>query len=173
MEIRKINKSDILKLQKIGIKTFSETFSEMNSEHNLKTYLATKFSVDNLAIELACANSEFYFVEQNKEAIGYLKVNFGGSQTENKNENALEIERIYVIKDFHGKKVGNMLYRKALEIATAKKVNFIWLGVWENNFRAIKFYEKNGFVVFDKHFFKLGNGLQTDLMMKLNLFVNT
>ena len=76
------------------------------------------------------------------------------------------------MKEFHGKKVGQILYDKALEIAQQKDVEFVWLGVWEENRRAINFYKKNGFVEFDKHIFKLGEDEQTDIMMKLKLKKN-
>ncbi|MFD2832491.1 GNAT family N-acetyltransferase [Christiangramia antarctica] len=74
-----------------------------------------------------------------------------------------------MLKEFHGKKVGKMLYDKAIELAKEKNIDNVWLGVWEENLRAIRFYEKNGFVAFDKHIFKLGNDEQTDIMMKLKL----
>ena len=57
-------------------------------------------------------------------------------------------------------------YSKALEVAGEFGKTYVWLGVWEENPRAIRFYEKNGFVVFDKHIFRMGNDEQTDLMMK-------
>ena len=66
-------------------------------------------------------------------------------------------------------KVGQILFEKAVKVANERKANYVWLGVWEENKRAINFYEKNGFVVFGKHDFKLGDDVQTDLMMKLNL----
>jgi ribosomal protein S18 acetylase RimI-like enzyme len=122
-----------------------------------------------LTDEIKNKNSELYFAILNEKAIGYLKLNFGQSQTEIKNDNALEIERIYVLKDFYGKNIGKLLYEKALSIAKQKKVEYIWLGVWEENPRAISFYKKNGFVEFDKHIFKLGEDEQTDIMMKLQL----
>lgn len=101
--------------------------------------------------------------------IGYLKINTGDAQTEIQDSQTLEIERIYVLKEFHGKKVGQLLYEKAIQIATGLKVNYIWLGVWEQNLRALQFYKKNGFLAFDKHMFKLGNDEQIDIMMKLAL----
>ena len=64
-------------------------------------------------------------------------------------------------------KAGQKLFEKALQIAEQKNVDHVWLGVWEKNIRAIRFYEKNGFAEFDKHLFKLGNDEQTDIMMKL------
>ncbi|GAB3650920.1 GNAT family N-acetyltransferase [Echinicola sediminis] len=169
MKIRKVNLQDIEKLKDIGKRTFAETFSSENSEEDMVEYLENGFSTEKLTAELNDQSSEFYFAEFEGKTIGYLKVNTGQSQTEIKDKNALEIERIYVLKEFHGKKVGQMLYEKAIELAKEKDVEYVWLGVWEQNPRAIRFYEKNGFVAFDKHIFKLGNDEQTDIMMKLKL----
>jgi ribosomal protein S18 acetylase RimI-like enzyme len=169
IEIKKISLKEIDQLQKIGRQTFQETFSESNSEENMKSYLEEGFSNEKLSAELNDENSEFYFAVLDNKVIGYLKINFGDSQTELKDNKALEIERIYVSKEFHGKSVGQLLYDKAIEIAKQKNSEYVWLGVWEENQRAINFYKKNGFVEFDKHIFKLGNDEQTDIMMKLKL----
>ena len=169
ISIIKANLQDIEKLQKIGRQTFFETFSESNSEENMQKYLDEGFSTEKLTTELNDTNSEFYFAFLDEEVIGYLKLNFGESQTELKDNKALEIERIYVSKEFHGKSVGQLLYDKAIEVAEQKNADYVWLGVWEENPRAISFYKKNGFVEFDKHIFKLGNDEQIDIMMKLNL----
>ena len=169
MEIRKVSVKDIGKLKEIGKRTFAETFSSQNSEENMTKYLENVFSTEKPTTELTDENAKFYFAELNGKVIGYLKVNFGQSQTEIKDENALEIERIYVLKEFHGKKVGQILYQKAIELAKEQNVDYVWLGVWEQNPRAIRFYEKNGFVAFDKHIFKLGDDEQTDIIMKQKL----
>lgn len=169
IEIKKISLEEITQLQEIGRQTFQETFSESNSEENMISYLEEGFSDEKLTAELTDENSEFYFAIFDNEVIGYLKINFGASQTELKDNKALEIERIYVSKEFHGKSVGQLLYIKAIEIAKEQNSEYVWLGVWEENHRAIQFYKKNGFVEFDKHIFKLGNDEQTDIMMKLKL----
>lgn len=169
LTIKKITVNDIKKLQIIGKLTFFETFASENSKENMDEYLENGFSSEKLKAELTDKNAEFYFAEFNGKVIGYLKVNVGESQTEIKVKNALEIERIYVLKEFQGKKVGQILYEKALEVAKDKNVENVWLGVWEQNPRAIRFYEKNGFVAFYKHIFKLGNDEQTDIMMKMKL----
>ena len=172
IDIKKIGPEEILQLQKIGRQTFYETFFESNTEENMKNYLENGFSIDKITSEVNNKNSEFYFAKLDEEVIGYLKLNFGKSQTELKDDKALEIERIYVLKEFHGKKVGQILYDKAIEIAKQKSSEYVWLGVWEENPRAISFYKKNGFVEFDKHIFKLGNDEQTDIMMKLKMTDN-
>lgn len=169
IKIIKVELKDIDKLQKIGRQTFSETFSDRNTEENMIKYLDEGFSKEKLSAELNNKNSEFYFATIGENVIGYLKLNFGQSQTEFQDDKGLEIERIYVTNEFHGKKVGQMLYEKALEIAKLNYSDFVWLGVWEENPRAINFYKKNGFEEFDKHIFKLSNDEQTDIMMKLKL----
>ena len=169
IHIKGVTISDIDLLQGIGKLTFSETFSAGNSEENMIKYLAEGFSIEKLTTELNDPNSAFYFAWHNDDVIGYLKLNFGASQTELKGSNALEIERIYVLKEFHGKNIGQLLCDKAIEVANQKSAEYLWLGVWEENPRAINFYKKNGFVEFDKHIFKLGNDEQTDIMMKLQL----
>lgn len=168
-KIRRVTLPEIYQLQNIGKLTFYETFSAGNTEENIKFYLESNFSIEKLYAELNNLNSAFYFAMCSSNVIGYLKLNFGQSQTELKEDNAVEIERIYVLKEFYGKKVGQLLYEAAIEIAKQRNADYVWLGVWEENKRAINFYKKNGFVEFDKHFFKLGNDKQTDIIMKLQL----
>ena len=167
--IRAISISDLPQLQKIGKTTFAETFTEHNTKEDLDKYLEESFSNETLTAELTNPHSSFYFAEIEHNVVGYLKINFSASQTELKDNEALEIERIYVLQAFHGKKLGQALYEKANSIAKEMKVNYVWLGVWEKNNKAIQFYKKNGFVPFDTHIFKLGNDEQTDIMMKLAL----
>ena len=169
IKITRITTNEIDQLQKIGRQTFYETFSTGNTQENMQKYLDERFSIEKLTAELNDKNAIFYFAQLENKIVGYLKINFGDSQTELKDDKSLEIERIYVLKEFQGKKIGQILYDKAIEIAKQKDADYIWLGVWEENPRAIKFYKKNGFVEFDKHIFKLGNDEQTDIMMKLKL----
>ena len=167
--IEQINNSHIAGLQQIGRQTFSETFAESNSAENMAKYLEEAYSYEKLSAELNDSNSFFYFAMLDQKVAGYLKLNLGGSQTELNDSVSLEIERIYVLKEFHGKKLGQLLFDKAIEVAKAKQLAYVWLGVWEENKRAIQFYTKNGFVEFDQHVFVLGDEAQTDIMMKLEL----
>ncbi|MBW3522303.1 GNAT family N-acetyltransferase [Chryseobacterium sp. NKUCC03_KSP] len=166
IEIKKVTLGDIEDLQKIGKQTFFETFAESNTPENMNKYLEDSFSVKKLSEEFSNEYSEFYFALSNGEVIGYMKLNTGGSQTEAQQKESSEIERIYVLQDYHGKKVGQLLYEKAIQIAMKRRSEYVWLGVWEKNTRAISFYKKNDFVEFDKHIFVLGDDAQTDIMMK-------
>ena len=169
MQIRKLDITDLENLQKISITTFRETFEEVNSEEDMQKYLDENLSLERLKNELENLDSEFYFIENENKNLGYLKLNFGNAQTEKVEENYFEIERIYVLKAFLGQKIGQILFDKAIEIGREKNLEYVWLGVWEENHRAIKFYEKNGFEIFGKHDFVLGKDVQTDLLMKMKI----
>jgi len=167
--ISKASIKDVTTLQVIGKQTFFETFSASNTKEDMEKYLTENFTVEKITREVNNLNSQFFIAWQNDEAIGYLKVNEGNAQTELQDNASLEIERIYVLTTYHGKKVGQLLYEKALEVAGVQKKKSIWLGVWEENPRAIKFYEKNGFTAFDTHIFKMGKDEQTDILMRKTL----
>lgn len=166
IKVDKVTPHDIERLQAIARDTFSEAFSNTNTEEDMQHYLDTSFSVSKLAGEVGNTLSQFYFATVNGNVVGYLKINTGQAQTEVKDNSALEIERIYVLKAYHGKKVAQALYNKAIAIAAEMNAGYVWLGVWERNARAISFYTKNGFVPFDQHVFKLGTDEQIDIMMK-------
>lgn len=165
----KITSSDLPELQKLAKQTFLETFAPVNTQENIQDYLQTGFTDEKLLKEIANPGSSFYFAKLNGKSVGYLKINFGNAQTELQDSDALEIERIYVLQEFHGQKAGQFLFGEALKIVRNHGLKYIWLGVWEKNEKAIKFYEKNGFIPFDKHSFVLGTDIQTDVMMKLVL----
>ncbi len=168
-KIKKVTLKNIGRLRQISIQTFSETFAHLNAEENMTKYLNEELSIEKLTNEINNKNSKFYFAILNHETVGYLKLNLNSAQTESYDNKALEIERIYVLKQYQGKHIGQQLFEKAVKVAKLIKAPYIWLGVWEENHSAIAFYKKNGFIRFNKHIFKLGNELQTDIMMKLQL----
>ena len=169
LKIRKATSADTELLLAIGRQTFFEKFTENNSEENMLQYASEAYTFEKIASEVNNVNSQFYLATLNNRTVGYLKINFGEAQTELQDPQALELERIYVLKEFQGRKIGQLLFEKTLEIARQAKVNYVWLGVWEENKGAIKFYEKNGLKAFGKHLFMLGNDPQTDIMMKIEL----
>lgn len=165
--IEKVNESEVEELQSISRQTFYETYCTMNTKENMDKYLNENLSISTLEKELKNPNSEFYIIKDLDKNIGYLKLNMGPAQTDIKDASALEIERIYVIKEYQGKKAGQQLYEKTIQVAKEKMLKYIWLGVWQENSKAIQFYVKNGFEIFDQHFFKLGDEEQTDFLMRL------
>lgn len=169
LDIVKCGPSDLETLLEVGLAAFREAFESFNNPDDFADYVAKAFDLANLRAELENPASEFYFAKTGEEVLGYLKLNFPAAQSDPQGDNCLEIERIYTFKSQFGKGVGEFLLRKALDIAQAHHHNFVWLGVWEENARAIRFYEKHGFVVYGKHDFWLGSDLQHDLLMRFDL----
>jgi diamine N-acetyltransferase len=172
MQIVRVTLQDLGELQNLARQTFIESFAGENTPENMQHYLEKSFSAEQLKKEIANAFSEWYFVLFKNKKVGYLKINFSEAQTDVRDEKSLEIERIYVVRELQRQKIGQLLFQKALEIATEKKFKYIWLGVWEKNLKAIKFYERNGFAAFDTHVFTLGTEVQIDILMKLQLKEN-
>jgi ribosomal protein S18 acetylase RimI-like enzyme len=169
LTIKKVDITEADILLDYSKKTFYDFFAHLNDPANMEAYSAVTFTRQNMLDQLTNPNSHFYFATLGDEIAGYIKLNFGDAQTDLKDNNALEIERIYVSAEHHGKKIGKQLLTFAIETAMDKNFDYVWLGVWEHNHNALGFYEHNGFEVFSRHEFLLGNDRQTDLLMKKEL----
>ncbi|OOM81071.1 protease synthase and sporulation negative regulatory protein PAI 1 [Clostridium puniceum] len=167
--IKECSLEDVKKVKYISEKTFYETFSNENTKEDMENYLEENFCYEQLESEIKNNASRFYIVENNEKVVAYMKLNFDKAQTETRHDNTLEVQRIYILQEYKSKHIGKRLIQKAIEIGRNNNLNYIWLGVWENNINAIKFYKKQGFEKFDTHIFKLGEDEQTDNLMKFIL----
>ena len=167
--IRPVVVDDLKVLQHLARTTFYDTFADMNTPENMEQYLSTDLSQEKLRSELLNPDSRTFFIQTDGQTIGYMKLNVRSAQTEQVDPGGLEIQRIYVKKEFHGTSVGLTLLNYAIDLATAEQYKFIRLAVWEKNPRAIRFYEKNGFTTFGSHIFHLGDDAQTDILMRRSL----
>ncbi|MDC7126698.1 MAG: GNAT family N-acetyltransferase [Spirochaetales bacterium] len=166
IKIKQCQISDLNKLIDIGVKTYFDTFKELCSEEVMAAYLQEAFDKDKILSEINNKNSFFYFVYVGEHLAGYIKINIDDAQCDLKEQNGLEIERIYVKNSFKRKGIGNALIRKGVEMAKDYKKDFIWLGVWEKNESAIEFYNKNNFFEIGTHSFRMGDEIQNDYIMK-------
>jgi diamine N-acetyltransferase len=166
LEIVKAGPANVEQLQNISINTFTQAFAHNNDAVSMQQYMDAAFSIEKLGDELKNPASHFYFGRINGEVCSYLKLNYAEAQNDIKDPQSLEVERIYVLKEFYGNNVGQQLLDFAFEIARRENYKYVWLGVWDGNPRAIRFYEKNGFKAFSTHAFWLGTEKQTDLLMR-------
>lgn len=169
IEIRLCTPDDLKALTSIARQTFNDTFGHLNDPKHFQPYLARAFSLTQIQSELENPGSEFYFLLYQGELAGYLKLNFAQGQSDINDPDSLEIERIYITETFQGLGLGKALFQQSLDIAKRIAAKYIWLGVWEKNTSAISFYESRGFYKFANHPFKLGDDLQTDYLMRLDL----
>lgn len=160
---------DVDKLRELSIRTYYETFAKMNTPENMEKYLNRAFDRAKLCKDLDDRNSLFLFLYSDKKLAGYLKLNEAPSQTDINDTDSLEIERIYVSREFQGEGLGRYLMKQAVSIATERKKKYAWLGVWEKNEKAIRFYKRNGFYEIGTHTFVMGEDVQIDYIMRKDM----
>ncbi len=168
-EIHKCGPQHLTELARISRKTFIDAFEALNDPDDFKHYLDTSLSREKLARELRNPDTSFFFVTEGVAVVAYFKFNENDAQTDLKEADGIELERIYVLTEFQGTKIGEWIITEILKIARAKKKVYIWLGVWEENAAAIRFYERLGFIKFAMHPYYIGKDRQMDWLMKMNL----
>ncbi|RYZ19527.1 MAG: GNAT family N-acetyltransferase [Chitinophagaceae bacterium] len=150
----------------ISRKTFYETFAADNTEADMRLFLAQQFTRGRLILEVGRPELHFVLAYVGKEVAGYVKLRDARPPKELGSKSALEIARLYVLQEFIGQKVGAALMAESIRVAQQRQKEWVWLGVWESNTRAIAFYERWGFEKFGECDFLLGTDVQRDWLMK-------
>ena len=171
IKIRQAVPEDAELLTDLAYTTFWDAFHDhpKNAPHDLEAYMQEAFSVEHIRSELEDAESVFLVAEMNGELAGYAKLIFESTEPDIIAEWPVELSRLYSHQKFLGRGVGQALMDACFARAKEAGRDVIWLGVWEYNPRAQRFYEKNGFRQVGKHTFLLGSDPQTDLLMQKNI----
>ena len=169
MIIREATIEDARLIADISHQSFYETFAAHNSKEDMDKFLKQQFTKGKLIMEVGNKENIFFLAYDDGEIAGYVKIRDERVPLSMGNVNALEIARIYAMKNHIGKGVGSLLMQSCIGIAKQRNKEWLWLGVWEKNERAIDFYAKWGFEKFDETDFLLGDDLQRDWLMKKRL----
>ena len=162
-------------LRELEVQTYQETFGPYIKAEDMQDYFTHELSLEQIQKDLAQVESETYFALDEKEKIvGFLKFNWGQAQTEpveaeHSMENAFEVHRIYVLKPYQGQGFGKEMFDFAMQEATKRKFSWVWLGVWEKNFKAQNFYFKYGFERFSEHEYATGETVDIDWLIRKEL----
>ncbi len=169
--IRKATIEDAEILAELSYTTFYDAFHShpQNAPEDMLAYMEKAFDFETVSAELSEENSIFLVAEVENEAVGYAKVMLGNIEEGIKADRPIELNRLYSKTEFIGKGVGQKLMDKCFEVAAENNCDVMWLGVWEYNPRAKRFYEKQGFYEVGKHVFQLGTDSQIDLLMQKDL----
>lgn len=168
LNIRKCNTEDAAALSAIGGQTFYDTFRPHNTEEDMQAYIEKAYSHSVIKQNLDKPDITYYLCEEDVVPVGYIKL-IANMTYVGLEGNCIELEKIYVQQNYFGKHAGQLLMDKAIEHAIQNNFHYLFLGVWKENSRAVKFYEKNGFTVFSERSFQLGERLCEDYMMCLQI----
>lgn len=151
-------------LATLGAATFKDTFSGTCTDEDMQQFLDEYFNVEQVKDELANGQDLYFLAIFDGKLIGYLRMMEDYSNFPlMKQWKALELNRLYVDKAFHGMGIAQELMKFVEQFALQHQFEVIWLGVWEHNLRAKKFYEKSGFTDSGHtHDFPIGSTPQTD-----------
>ena len=164
--IRLATKKDGPLIADMSRETFYDSFAAMNTKENMDKFLNEQFTREALINEVGAERNIFLLAYDGDQPVGYVRMRENNIPPRLKTDQAIEIARIYVVRDCIGKGIGQLLMQHCIDTAIQKGYHTVWLGVWEHNQRAIDFYSRWGFVKFDDHDFILGDDVQKDWLMK-------
>lgn len=157
---------DVPYMREVGIATYRATFDAHNTPGNMKAYLEEAYNLETLRQEWSEPRSKIFLAWENSNQVGFARVRENNEVESYLGKNALELQRLYVLKEMQGKQVGKLLMDAALDYAASEHYEWIWLGVWERNYKAQRFYDNLGFQKFSEHTFQMGDDPQIDWLLK-------
>ena len=169
ISVRQSDISDIQIICALGVTTFYEAYCLQDDSRDLADYVLESFSSGQIEVELNDKSSTFFIAEADGCAVGYAKLRENSLAECLKGENAIEIQRIYILEKMKGKRFGDALMRKCFDEARRRSYQVIWLGVWEKNLAAQAFYEKYGFAKVGELTFPYGETTGINHVLRLDL----
>ncbi len=169
ISIRKADLSDIKIICALGITTFYEAYFEQDDALDLANYVLESFGIEQIEKEVKDKNSTFFIADADARAVGYAKLRENAPAECLKGEITVEIQRVYILEKMRGKGVGDALMQRCFDEARRKNYESVWLGVWEQNLAAQRFYQKYGFQKVGEITFPYGETTGTNYVLKLDL----
>ncbi len=160
--------NDASLLSVLGGDTFFETFLPYHDAEDLHAYIKKAYPITAIENNLTNPNIAYFIAYDNALPIGYTKLLLDAKHPL-LTTNTIELEKIYVLQSYWDKKVGKALMEHAIEYAKANHFDTLFLGVWQENSRAVNFYKNFGFDIFTTRTFTLGKTVCDDWLMKKEL----
>lgn len=171
IKIRRAEFADAQTLATVGAASFFDAFAndERNRPEDMRAYMNENFTLSALENDLTKDGVIYFIAETDGRAAGYAKLQIGAAEECVEARKPIELCRLYALDELIGKGVGAALMLRSVELAREKNCDVFWLGVWEFNFRAQRFYSKFGFEKCGEHIFQLGSDPQTDWILQKRL----
>lgn len=164
--VRTADATDACDIAELGARTFLRAYAADNKQENIEAYVAESFSRGAVERDLRDPHSAYLLVVRDNRNIGYAKIGKGEAPDCVDGPDPIELERIYVDADHQGRGIGATLMQAVIDYAKSQGHGTIWLGVWEMNAGARKFYEKHGFRAAGRKYFMVGDDRQNDVVMR-------
>lgn len=167
IDVRPATVHDGAGITELGIEIFRASFAHSLPAADLQEYLDECYTLDAIREDITNPLKTFIVATTaDQRIVGFAILTQGTFEPCVESfQSTVELQRLYVDLHTHGMGVGKALSLHLEDIARQKGYKHIWLGVWEENFKAQKVYEKMGYKKIGDHPFKMGNVTQTDYIM--------
>ncbi len=169
IRIRKAKIEEVPAVRELAIEVYTDTFAHQNTPANLQAFFDDSYNPKMFDAEFDEPGSGLYVALDELKIVGFMRLRLNAEVDNYLGKNHLELHRLYIHRDHQGGSAARLLMEQVMTYAQEKKFEWIWLGVWEKNFRAQKFYAKWGFEKFGEHVFQMGDDPQIDWMLKKKL----
>jgi len=150
ISIRKATTNDAHLLASLSIEAFMPAHGHSAPKADISSYIEANFSVENFKKEITNSDFVYYLIYHSSKVAGFSKIIFNDPNIHISDNQVTKMERLYLLKEFYGLDIGLKLMNFNSKLAQKKEQRGVWLEVWIENFRAIKFYEKVGFKIVGK-----------------------
>jgi ribosomal protein S18 acetylase RimI-like enzyme len=165
LQIRQATGADADSIASLGRQTFRDAFGADNQPEDMQAYVSEHFSPSRIEGEMKSPDSTYLLAILGDRLIGYALLRKGGNAQLAGVADPIELARIYILKAYLGRGYGSLLMQACLGEAGRAGHDAIWLGVWQQNTGAIRFYERSGFKIVGTQKFRLGEDIQDDYVM--------
>lgn len=168
--IRQAYSSDVDTIVSLGRKTFVETYGDTNRKEAIAAYVEQMFNQERIEKEVNTFGERFFIAYVGDLPVGFTKLSENRIPKGLNGKKKIQVERIYVLKEYQGFKIGTELIEKAISVAREEGYKIAWLSVWQKNNKAIQFYQRAGFVIYETDIFNFGDEVHDDFLMKREIW---
>lgn len=166
-ELREVVEGDAAEVCAVAERIFRDTFGAQNTAADMDLYASQTFTPEAFADAIADPKTVILVAENDGEMIAYAHLHMGDAPDYITGPSPVELKRFYVLNGWHGTGLAQALMREVCARSIERGAETLWLGVWEENHRAIRFYRKLGFGEVGEMTFVLGTDAQRDLAMAI------
>ena len=169
-KIVKATQEDCRLLSKLAGSTFIESHGSSASEQDIQAYIKSKYNEEVFRDELTDERNIYHIIYYKNNAAGFSKIILNATHPNLSINNVTKLERLYILKDYYDKKLGLALFEFNRKLSKENNQAGMWLFVWKENERAIKFYQKSNFKIIGSHDFQISESHSNPNHQMLLLF---
>jgi len=140
-------------VSELGKKTFWESHGDSGSREDIQYYTETQYGIESIRKKLTDSTNNFHIIFYKDEPAGFSNIIFDAALSAITQKNVTELDKLYLLKSFHGLQLGLALINYNIEVSKNNDQSGMWLYVWKQNTTAITFYKKMGFEITGNHDF--------------------